>query len=64
MGEAGVDHTAHEERLRQSWLSHTELSAVKSGMVFGLASESLVTPGPRVVDAVELIRSKLLSKHP
>jgi len=55
MGDAGVQ----EERLRQPWLSHRELTAVRNGMIFGLTSESLVTPGPRVVDAVELIRAKI-----
>ena len=53
------DADAQEERLRQPWLLHRELSAVRNGKVFGLTSESLVTPGPRVVDAVDLIRAKL-----
>jgi len=48
-----------EERLRQPWLSHQELTAVRNGTVFGMSSEALVTPGPRVADAVELIRNKL-----
>jgi iron complex transport system substrate-binding protein len=54
------DVTPQEERLRQPWLSHRELSAVRNARIFGLTSESLVTPGPRVVDAVELIRAKIL----
>ncbi len=58
MGEA-TEPGPQEERLRQSWLSHKELAAVRNGMVFGLTSETLVTPGPRVVDAVELIRTKI-----
>lgn len=53
------DPDAQEDRLRQPWLSHRELSAVRNAKIFGLTSESLVTPGPRVVDAVELIRTKL-----
>jgi iron complex transport system substrate-binding protein len=53
------DPAAQEDRLRQPWLSHRELSAVRNAKIFGLTSESLVTPGPRVVDAVELIRTKL-----
>jgi iron complex transport system substrate-binding protein len=53
------DSNAQEERLRQPWLSHRELSAVRSAKIFGLTSEVLVTPGPRVVDAVELIRTKI-----
>ncbi|MGA7234666.1 MAG: helical backbone metal receptor [Bryobacteraceae bacterium] len=58
MGEAG-EPGPREEHLRQSWLAHKELAAVRNGMVFGLTSETLVTPGPRVVDAVELIRTKI-----
>jgi len=37
------------------WLSHKELT----GKIFGLTSEVLTTPGPRVVEAVEMIRAKL-----
>jgi iron complex transport system substrate-binding protein len=59
MGEAGADHGAQEERLRQPWLVHRELAAVQTGRVFGLTSESLVTPGPRVVDAVAILREKI-----
>lgn len=58
MGEAGQPGV-REERLRQPWLSRHELTAVENGSVFGLTSETLVTPGPRVVDAVEEIRSRL-----
>jgi iron complex transport system substrate-binding protein len=50
---------AQEERLQQPWLSHGELKAVRNAKIFGLTSESWVTPGPRVVDAVDLIRAKL-----
>jgi hypothetical protein len=35
------------------------LQAVRNGMVFGLPSDPLATPGPRVVDAVDLIRAKI-----
>jgi iron complex transport system substrate-binding protein len=58
MGDANIQ----EERLRQPWLSHQELSAIQNSKIFGLASEPLVTPGPRVVDAVELIRDKIQVK--
>lgn len=61
MDQAGSDPAAQEERLREPWLAHRELTAVRNGRVFGLASETLVTPGPRVVDAVELLRTKI---HP
>jgi len=62
MGDAGSDTSLREASLRQPWLSHRELAAVQTGMVFGLTSESLVSPGPRVVDAVKLIRSKISQK--
>jgi iron complex transport system substrate-binding protein len=62
MGEAGADPRPQEERLRQPWLTHRELKAARNGTVFGLATESLVTPGPRVVDAVEAIRAKILQQ--
>lgn len=58
MGEA-TEPRIHEERLRQSWLSHPELRAVRSGRVYGLSSEILVTPGPRVAEAVEQIQWRL-----
>jgi iron complex transport system substrate-binding protein len=59
MGDAGSDSAAGEARLQQPWLDHRELSAVRNGMVAGLTSDTLVTPGPRVVEAVEIIRAKL-----
>ncbi len=61
-GEAGADPAAQEVRLRQPWLPHSELTAVRNEMIFGLASEILVTPGPRVVDAVEMLRGKIHQK--
>jgi iron complex transport system substrate-binding protein len=59
MGEAGTEPRPQEARLRQPWLARRELAAVQNGMIFGIASETLVTPGPRVVEAVELIRAKI-----
>ena len=47
------------KRLREPWMARTDLAAVQNQKVFGLVSEALVTPGPRLPDAVELIRSKL-----
>jgi iron complex transport system substrate-binding protein len=58
MGQTG-EPGPREEQLRQTWLPHKELAAVRNQMVFGLTSEILVTPGPRVVEVVELIRTKL-----
>jgi iron complex transport system substrate-binding protein len=64
MGDASADANLREARLRGPWLAHRELAAVRNGMVFGLTDESLVTPGPRVVDAVELIRKTLRRRDP
>jgi len=64
MGRAGSDSDTQSAQLRQPWLAHRELDAVRSGMVFGLTSETLVTPGPRVVDAVDLIRAKIHQQEP
>lgn len=46
-------------QLQQPWLTHHELGAVRTRQVFGLIQEVLVTPGPRVVDAVEILRSQI-----
>ncbi len=62
MNQAGESMAGLEEGLRKPWLAHHELSAVRNGMVFGLTSESLVTPGPRVVEAVELLRARIHGK--
>jgi iron complex transport system substrate-binding protein len=59
MGDAGADRQRQETRLREPWLSHRELAAVQNGRVYGIATEALATPGPRVVDAVELIKTKI-----
>jgi iron complex transport system substrate-binding protein len=59
MGDTVSDPATQETHLREPWLAHSELNAVRSGRVFGVTSETLVTPGPRVVDAVEIIRAKL-----
>jgi iron complex transport system substrate-binding protein len=53
-----------EENIKEAWLAHTELTAVKTGLVFALSSQILVTPGPRVAEAVEEIRSRLLKAVP
>jgi iron complex transport system substrate-binding protein len=62
MSSTGGDPAA-EERLRQPWLSRRELAAVRDGMIFGLTSEPLTTPGPRVVDAVELLKATIHQKN-
>jgi iron complex transport system substrate-binding protein len=50
---------AKEQKLRGPWLTHHELAAVRNHEVFGLTSEVLVTPGPRVVDAVQMLQSRI-----
>jgi len=62
MGDA-TDRAAFEAKLREPWLTHQELAAVRNLRVFGLTSESLVTPGPRVVDAVQLLRECLHTRE-
>ncbi len=59
MGEVHASADGLESRLRDPWMSRVELSAVKHSRVFGLVSETLVTPGPRVVEATELIRERI-----
>jgi iron complex transport system substrate-binding protein len=59
MGSNAADPAAFEARLRQPWLEHRELAAVQNGRVFGLTSEPLVTPGPRIIEAVQLLRDKI-----
>jgi len=61
MDRAGDESGGREQHLREPWLAHRELAAVENGMVLGLASETLVTPGPRVVDAVDLLHTKIHS---
>ena len=57
MGRADTD-----EHLREPWLGRRELTAVRNGKVFGLTAEPLTTPGPRVVNAVELLRETIRNK--
>jgi iron complex transport system substrate-binding protein len=59
MGTTQNDGTKGENELKQPWLQHRELRAVRNGLVFGLTSEALVVPGPRVVDAVEIISQRI-----
>ncbi|HXE12011.1 MAG TPA: helical backbone metal receptor [Bryobacteraceae bacterium] len=64
MGDASGDTQKQAEMLRGPWLSHHEIRAVRNGMIFGLPSEALVTPGPRVIDAVETIRNAIRKTAP
>ena len=59
MGTSDSKISGLEQRLRQPWLEHHELKAVQNGAIFGLTSEVLVTPGPRVAEAVHLIRARI-----
>lgn len=64
MGTSNSQISGLEQRLRQPWLEHHELRAVRNGAIFGLTSEVLVTPGPRVTEAVELMRSRIRTAKP
>ena len=64
MGTTQNDGTKGENELKQPWLLHRELRAVRNGLVFGLTSEALVVPGPRVVDAVEIISRRIREARP
>jgi iron complex transport system substrate-binding protein len=59
MGELKEDVRTMQNRMREPWLRHRELSAVRNGRVVAITSEALVVPGPRVVDAVELMRKPI-----
>jgi iron complex transport system substrate-binding protein len=62
MGHADND-PATDERLREAWLGRHELAAARTGMIFGLTSEPLTSPGPRVVDAVDLLEKTIHQKN-
>ncbi len=64
MGTTQNDGSKGENELKQPWLLHRELRAVRNGLVFGLTSEALVVPGPRVVDAVEIISRRIREARP
>jgi ABC-type Fe3+-hydroxamate transport system substrate-binding protein len=55
MGDLKEDVRTMQDRMREPWLRHRELTAVRNGRVVAITSEALVVPGPRVVDAVELM---------
>jgi|SRR5262245_6484371 len=59
MGDLKEDAKTMQDRMREPWLRHRELSAVRNGRVVAIASQALVVPGPRVVDAVELMRKPI-----
>jgi iron complex transport system substrate-binding protein len=64
MGTTQNDGSKGEEELKQPWMQRRELKAVRNRRVFGLTSESLVVPGPRVVEAVELMRKRIREAQP
>jgi iron complex transport system substrate-binding protein len=59
MGDLKEDVRSMQDRMREPWLRHRELSAVRNGRVVAITSEALVVPGPRVIDAVELMREPI-----
>jgi len=64
MGTTQNDGTKGEEELKQPWMAQRGLKAVRNRTVFGLTSETLVVPGPRVVEAVEIIRKRIREAQP
>jgi len=64
MGTTQNDGTKGEEELKQPWMAQGALKAVRNRTVFGLTSETLVVPGPRVVEAVEIIRKRIREAQP
>jgi len=64
MGTTQNDGTKGEEELKQPWMAQRTLKAVRNRAVFGLTSETLVVPGPRVVEAVEIIRKRIREGQP
>lgn len=59
MGDEPNDTPEQRRRTIAPWLERTELKAVKSGHVTAILSEALVVPGPRVLDALDLIEQCL-----
>ncbi len=53
------DAEAQGDRLVQPWFSLPELQAVRNGRIFALSPEPLATPGPRIVESAELLRSAI-----
>jgi ABC-type Fe3+-hydroxamate transport system substrate-binding protein len=64
MGTTQNDGTKGEEELKQPWMAQQALKAVRNRKVFGLTSETLVVPGPRVVEAVEILRKRIREAQP
>jgi iron complex transport system substrate-binding protein len=64
MGTTQNDGTKGEEELKQPWMAQQPLKAVRNRKVFGLTSETLVVPGPRVVEAVEILRKRIREAQP
>jgi iron complex transport system substrate-binding protein len=59
MGDLKQDVQLMEEQMSEPWLQHRELKAVRNGRVVAMTSASLVVPGPRVIEAVELMRKPI-----
>jgi iron complex transport system substrate-binding protein len=59
MGDAPNDSPEQRRRTVAPWLLRQELNAAKNGHVMAILSEAFVVPGPRVLDALELIRKAL-----
>ena len=56
-GMGDVPNDTPEQRLKtiQPWLARRELAAVRNGRVTAILSEALVVPGPRILEALDMI---------
>ncbi len=64
MGTTQNDGTKGENELKQPWMAAPRIACCPQRTVFGLTSEALVVPGPRVVDAVEIISRRIREAQP
>ena len=59
MGHNEMLSEAQKESVRQLWKKYAFLGAVKNGKVFPISADYLITPGPRVIQAVRDIRKMI-----
>jgi iron complex transport system substrate-binding protein len=61
MGDEPADFPERREQVRRLWRERRELRAVRNGRVAAILSEALVVPGPRVIEALDLIAKSLMA---
>jgi iron complex transport system substrate-binding protein len=57
MGDEPNDTPEQRKRTIAPWLARGELTAVRHRRISAVLSEALVVPGPRVLEALELLRN-------